>query len=73
MTEQLNLETENEINIIVHSIYSDVYENIYIEIFNKKSKFNQFIFGNIRRIPSAMTKHMSTFITEFNETLNTVQ
>ena len=51
---------------------SDVYESISIEIFNKKSKFNKFINGNVYRRPSTMAEHVSTFITEFSETLNTV-
>ena len=51
---------------------SDVYESIYIEIFNNKSKFNNFIIGNVYRRPSTMAEHVSTFITEFSETLNTV-
>ena len=50
---------------------SDVYESIYIEIFHKKSKFNKFIIGNIYRRPLTMAEHVSTFITEFSETLNT--
>ena len=51
---------------------SDVYESIYIEIFNKKSKLNNIIIGNVYRRPSTMAEHVSTFITEFSETLNTV-
>ena len=51
---------------------SDVYESIYIEIFNKKSKFNNFIVGNVYRRPSTMAEQVSTFITEYSETLNTV-
>ena len=51
---------------------SDVYESIYIEIFNKKSKFNKFIIANVYRRPSTMAEHVSAFITEFSETLNTV-
>ena len=45
---------------------------IYIEIFNKKSKLNKFIIGIIYSRPSTMAEHVSTFITEFSETLNTV-
>ena len=51
---------------------SDVYESIYIEIFNKKSKLNNIIIGNVCRRPSTMAEHVSTFITELSETLNTV-
>ena len=40
---------------------SDVYESIYIEIFNKKYKFNKFIIGNVYRRPSTMAEHGSTF------------
>ena len=51
---------------------SDVYESIYIVILNKKSKFNEFIIGNVYMRPSRMAEHVSTFITKFSETLNTV-
>ena len=51
---------------------SDVYECIYIEIFNNKSKLIKFIIGNIYRISSTMAEHVTTFITEYSETLNTV-
>ena len=51
---------------------SDVYESIYVEIFNNKSKFNKFIIENVYRSPSTMAEHVSTFITEFSETLNIV-
>ena len=48
---------------------SDVYESIYIEIFNKKCKFNKLIIGNEYRRPSTMAEHVST---KFSGTLNTV-
>ena len=44
----------------------DVYESIYIEIFNKKSKFYKFIFANLYKRPSTMAEHVSIFKTEFS-------
>ena len=64
--------TFSRLPIDKYNQYSDVYESIYIEIFNKKSKFNNFIIGNEYRRPLTMAEHVSTFITEFSETLNTV-